>query len=151
MRKLSSFLGANDAPQWTPTSVTHLQNLTNMVTKIHGKNRENPFKAMYTLDINSSQAYNGNFLREKSPALTHARACCSGFYLPAYKRMMSTSEMMRLQGFPLTVRRHTMTPRQFDMCLGNAMTMPMLARLARTVMGAAGIIDVDHVADPVAY
>lgn len=151
MKKLSAFLGPNVQPEWIPKCATHLQNLTNLVTKIRDKFNENAFNVMYALDINSSPAYGDNFMREKSPAITRARAGRSGFYLSTYKRMMTTSEMMRLQGFPLTVRRHTMTPRQFDMCLGNAMTVPMLARLARTVMGAAGIIDTDHVADPFTY
>jgi site-specific DNA-cytosine methylase len=147
MEKLSAFLGKNTLPECIPTNNTQVTNLVRLLEKIKDSANENPFRVMYALDLNHSQTYGDNYQREKSPALTRSRAGSGGFYLSAYKRWMTTSDMMRLQGMPAKINKHTATPRQFNMMFGNAMTMPLLARLIRMVLGAAGIIDLAHVPD----
>ena len=64
--------------------------------------------------------------------------------------MMTTAETKKLQGFPPTLRKGTATERQFRMMLGNAMTVPMFAKLQRMLLGAIGKISLDDVPDPCA-
>ena len=61
--------------------------------------------------------------------------------------MMTTSDISKLQGFPISIKRERATERQFRQMLGNAMTVPVLARIQRMVLGAAGFIDLAVTAD----
>ena len=61
--------------------------------------------------------------------------------------MTRTDELKRLQGFPASIPKFKATDGQMREMLGNAMTLPVLARVMRMVLGAAGFIDTKDVAD----
>ena len=63
--------------------------------------------------------------------------------------MMTTADIQKLQGFPTSFRRGSATDRQLRMMMGNAMSIPVLARIQRMVLAAAGYISLDDVCDPV--
>ena len=103
---------------------------------------------MYCLDICASTSYGDTIMIEKSPTLTRNRAGSGGYYLSAWSRMMTVTDICRLQGFPTSMKRGQATDRQFLEMLGNAMTVTVLARIQRMVLGAAGFLDLDEVCDP---
>ena len=111
------------------------------------KLNEDALNVMYAMDINSSPARRETIMREMSPTITRNRAQKSGFFLSTWRRMMSTAEMTKLQGFPY-LRRGGVTEKQVCAMIGNAMTVPIIARLVRMLLGAIGLIDLDDVPDP---
>ncbi len=150
MVRLSAFLAPNKLESWIPRSAAQLRKLIHGLEHTTEKNGENPANVMYAIDINSSENFGQSCLREKIPALTRSRAGTGGFYLSSWGRMLSTEEMAKLQGIDMSrIKRHHVTHRQYCMMLGNAMSVPLLARLLRMVLGAAGYIDLEDVEDPV--
>ena len=61
--------------------------------------------------------------------------------------MTTTDELKRLQGFPVTLQKFPANDYQLRQMLGNAMTLPVLARVVRMVLAAAGFIDTEDVPD----
>ena len=113
---------------------------------INGK-KENPSRVLFAMDIHGSTGRPQSIFREMSPTLTRSRAATGGYFLTKYMRMQSTSEIARLQGFPL-LRRAGATDRQLRQMLGNAMTVPILARVSRMALAAIGLINLKDVPDP---
>ena len=87
------------------------------------------------------------FSLERTPTLTKVRANAQGFFLLKYMRMTTTDELKRLQGFPVTLPKFPASDSQLRQMLGNAMTLPVLARVVRMVLAAAGFIDTADVPD----
>lgn len=146
--KLSHFLKPNRAPEWMPTSETQLRSLIRLWGAVKKNEKEDPASVMYMLDISASEEFS-SYMKEQCPTLTRNRAGSGGFYLSAWKRMLTTNEISKLQGFPLSTVRAPATDRQFKMMLGNAMTVPVLARLQHMVLASAGFIDEREIPDPV--
>ncbi len=146
--KLSEFLKPNTSPSSMPISHTTVFNLLRLWKAASEKHNENPAEVMYCLDISASSTFGDTVMREKSPALTRSRAGSGGFYLSAWNRMMTVTDICRLQGFPTSMKRGSASDRQFMQMLGNAMTITVLARVQRMVLGAAGFLDLDEVCDP---
>ncbi len=146
--KLSAFLKPNTAPPWMPSSRTGVDNLARLWNVAWEKHKENPANVLYCLDIGASESYGDTIMIEKSPTLTRHRAGSGGYYLSAWSRMMTVTDICRLQGFPTSMKRGQATDRQFLEMLGNAMTVTVLARIQRMVLGAAGFLDLDQVCDP---
>ena len=138
---ISKFLKPNKAPKWYPTSQTCANNLVRMWEMVLKTESEDPAKHMYVFDIGCSEEFATSHMLELSPTLTRARAGQHGCYLSAWKRMMTLRDLMKLQGFPLTVSRGRATERQLGQMLGNAMTVPVLARIQHMVLAAAGYVD----------
>ena len=147
--KLSHFLKPNHEPTWMPTAKFHLENLLRLWNGVKENEGQDPADVMFCFDISASEKFCGKWMKEKSPTITRARAGGGGYYLSAWKRMMSTSDICKLQGFPTTLKNGGATDRQVRQMLGNAMTVTVVARIVRMLLGAAGYIDLDIVADPV--
>ena len=146
--KLSVFLKPNKAPTCNPTSEFAVANLLHLWTSIKEKEKKDPAKEMYCLGIGSTED-RATYMKEQSPTLTRTRCGAGGFFLSAWKRMMTTADIQKLQGFPTSFRRGSATDRQLRMMMGNAMSIPVLARIQRMVLAAAGYISLDDVCDPV--
>ena len=102
--KLSVFLKPNIAPTWNPTSEAAVASLLHLWTPIKEKEKKNPAKEMHCLDIGSSEEF-ATYMKEQSPTLTRTRCGAGGFFLSAWKRMMTTADIQKLQGFPTSLRR----------------------------------------------
>ena len=89
--------------------------------------------------------------KEKTGTLTNIRAGQGG---PSRNTRMSTSEMFRLQGFPVDrfaqpPSKPKVTLRQLHCMIGNAMTLSMLYRITRNLLIAANKIDGRRVKDEI--
>ena len=125
-----------------------LTKLVNNLEKISQTTDDDPTSVMYAIDINSSPNRRDTVFRELSPTITRHRAAYGGYFLSSWQRMMTTSEIARLQGFPPDIKRGSATDRQFRQMLGNAMTVSVVARVQRMVSAVAGFISLEDVPDP---
>ena len=85
--------------------------------------------------------------REMSPTLTRCRVGTGGYFVTKYMRMLSTAEIAKLEGSP-HIRRAGATHRQLRQMLGNAMTVPLLARASRKALAAIGLVNLKDAPDP---
>ncbi len=144
--KLSTFLKPNKMPEWIPTAPGYQSRLINFWEQIKEETGLDPSTNMFLMDIGSSEAF-GSYMHERCPTLTRSRAGGNGFYMSQWKRMLSTSDMCRLQGFPVSMRRPGCTDRQFRQMLGNAMSVPVLARVFRAALVATAYVDGEETPD----
>ncbi len=138
--KLSDFHKPNIAPKWTPTSHVQQTNLVRLWERAHEETGKDPKSTMFVFDVSSSEQFSSNYMKERCPAITRSRAAGGGFYLSAWRRMTTVRDLTKLQGFPTDMQRATSTDRQFAMMLGNAMTVPVLSRIQKMILEAAGYI-----------
>ena len=89
-----------------------------------------------------------SYQHERIPTLTKTRAGAGGFYLSSLRRMLSTEEMLRLQGLPVEMKKGKSTSRQFAAMIGNAMTVPVLAGILRMLLVATKMVQEQEVLDP---
>ena len=73
----------------------------------------------------------GKLFIGKTPCLTAARGGQGGFWLLGHRRMMHVDELPLLQGIdPASTRIHTAVSfRQAGFLIGNAFTLPLIARV----------------------
>ena len=102
---------------------------------------------MWVFDVSPNETFGKCYTFKKTPTITKVRASAQGFFLLKYQRMTTTDELKRLQGFPASLPKFHATDAQMRQMLGNAMTLPVLARVMRMVLGAAGFIDTADVPD----
>ena len=139
---LTKFLSPNNQNRWVPTAEGYLNRLVTMIEKI----REDggvPGKVNYVIDIAASEQFARSYMEERSPTLTRARAGSGGYYLTAWRRLMTTREIAKLQGFPGDIKRGQATERQFRQMCGNAMTTTVVARVLEMLLKAGGYIKDD--------
>ena len=145
MVRLSAFLVGNTGTLHLPTSWTALRNISTCIDDIiEGGGNVNQ---MWVIDVTPSETFGKCYTLEKTPTITKTRANFQGFFLSKYMRMTTTDELKRLQGFPASLPKFHATDNQLRYMLGNAMTLPVLARVMRMVLGAAGFINTADVPD----
>ena len=150
MIQISRSLGPNEAKAEMPTNKYHMKNIIRMYPLIHSQESEDPAKVMYVLDLDTSEEFSSkSFMKERSMCLTRSRCGNMGYWLSAWQRRMMLTDMRKLQGFPVIRRPAGVTERHVRLMLGNAMCVPVLARVLRMVLGAAKLIDLNEVEDPV--
>jgi site-specific DNA-cytosine methylase len=144
--KLTHFLGPNREPKWTPTGEGQVKTLMANWKKIRDHESRDPSRVMFVVDIGASEKFS-SYQYERVPTLTRSRAGMSaGFYLTAWNRCLTSSEILRLQGFPTTLKRAGATDRQIRQMAGNAMSVPVLARvMGMVLMAAANYITEDDI------
>ena len=147
-KRLSSFLGPNTHKCQLPTAVGPLTKLVDNLETLSQTTPDDPTKVMYAIDIHSGPNRRDTMLRELSPTITRHRAAHGGYFLTSWQRMMTTSEIARLQGFPPDIKRGMATDKQLRQMLGNAMTVSVVARVQRMVLAAARFISLEDVPDP---
>ena len=141
---LTKFLSPNTQPKWIPASQGYLAKLVGLIEKIV-QDGGNPKKINYCVDISASENFNKNknYMEERCPTLTRARAAVGGYYMTAWQRLMTTREVVKLQGFPSDAKRCNATERQFRQMLGNAMTVTVVARVMEMLLKAGGYMPAD--------
>ena len=145
MIKLSKFLQGNTGSPCLPTSATAIRNISNLVDGVIAEGGN--LNQMWAGDVSQGCKFGTTYSLEKTPTLTRVRAIAQGFFLLKYMRMTTTDELKRLQGFPVTLPKFPASDSQLRQMLGNAMTLPVLARVVRMALAAAGFIDTADVPD----
>ena len=119
--------------------------------------REGNLDDPHFLDINASETRSGNIMTcGRCPTLTRSRAMSGGFYVSSHRRMLTTTEMFRLQGFPDSRiefknlmkstkhgKRTKVSEREVRGMIGNAMTVPVVGRVVRAACQTCGLISLD--------
>ena len=80
----------------------------------------------YVVDVDASSRF-ASAEHEICPTLTYSRP--SGFWLTSRRRRMNTTEMWRLQGFPIEEIKPLVSARQMGQLAGNSMCVPILAHI----------------------
>ncbi len=82
------------------------------------------------------------WMKDRSPCITRSRGA-DGFYLPAWGRRMTLSEMLRLQGLPVSIAKCAAdgitTRRQLGAMVGNAMSGNVLRRILYRLLPGCGL------------
>ena len=75
-----------------------------------------------------------------SPCLTRSRAGSGGFWLSWQNRFMTTNEIIKLMGvWPDDVPENVVSDRTLRLIAGNAIVVPVLARLLQALLQATGM------------
>ena len=94
----------------------------------------------YALDILGS---NPRAMNGKVPCLTRTRAGCGGYWISTVQGMLTTREMLRLQGLPEHLQKAAnlvgVTERQLRQMIGNAMSVNVLVVLLSRLLPAMGL------------
>ena len=94
----------------------------------------------YVLDIFASK---GRSIAGKVPCLTRTRAGSGGYWVTSVAGLLTTREMLRLQGLPErlidTARTVGVTDRQLRQMIGNAMSVNLLVVVLNTLLRAVGV------------
>ena len=80
----------------------------------------------YVVDVDASSRF-ASAEHEICPTLTYSRS--SGFWLTSHRRRMNTTEMWRLQGFPIEEIKPLVSARQMGQLAGNSMCVPILTHI----------------------
>ena len=76
----------------------------------------------------------------KVPCLTRTRAGSGGYYITCAKGLLTTVEMLRLQGLPESfiaiAQKADVSDRQLRQMIGNAMSVPVLRDLLSRMLHA---------------
>jgi site-specific DNA-cytosine methylase len=119
-----------------PTAPSAKRNLAKLLAEVGRTNTPT------ALDIFASQP---RAVIGKVPCLTRTRAGAGGFYITGVGGLLTTKEMLRLQGLPDhfvdTARAAGISHRQLRQMIGNAMSVNVLVALLRSVMAA---LDLDQ-------
>ena len=83
------------------------------------------------------------FMVGKVPCLTRTRAGCGGYWITGVDGLLTTREMLRLQGLPecLTTIAETaaVSERQLCQMIGNAMSVNVLVAILSRLLPALGL------------
>ena len=78
----------------------------------------------------------------KVPCLTRTRAGCGGYWITGVDGLLTTREMLRLQGLPecLTmIETAAVSERQFCQMIGNAMSVHVIVAISSRLLPALGL------------
>ena len=152
-----------DKPQkgqesWYPKSATMLGNLMRLLGKMETQG-DDPSDT-YFMDICQSAKMGDKIKLNCSPTLTRTRAMAGGYYVSSHSRMLKTTEMLRLQGFPekrinfkdvkytsASGKKLTVSERALRGMVGNAMSVSVVGRIMWAALQACELISGD-VPDP---
>ena len=132
-----------------PTSVSGMLRLTGLLTMLESKNIDGNSQTV-VLDPHGGRGT--GYCVGASMTLTRTRCGAGGFWLTRHNRFMRTQEMLKLQGFPGSIRynnckyntkkthRRKVTRRQLNLAIGNAMSVPVIGRILHEALRAIGYI-----------
>ena len=135
-------------PSCLPTTKTSLECLEHILTDVE-KAGHNPSTDFIICDVHQSLKFGLNWQLDISPTLTRTRAGSNGFFITNLERMMTTDEMLALQGFPKgrltwqnlrTDQNRKVTNRQFNLMIGNTMAVPVIGRVILELFKTIGIL-----------
>jgi len=88
----------------------------------------------------NANAIKMEWMVERVPCLTKARAEQAGFWITSLGRFLTVDEMFRLQGIdPTRLRTRGISATSVARMIGNAFTQPAIERLLRQALPAAGL------------
>lgn len=91
----------------------------------------------FVVDVHSSR---GGWTCGRVPCITRTRGGQGGHYITSHNGLMTTTELLRLQGLPEEYRKTAamvgMTDKQLGECAGNAMSVNVLVPLLNSVLCA---------------
>ncbi|CAE7231760.1 bsp6IM [Symbiodinium sp. CCMP2592] len=124
-------------PGRMPGTATAKRNTRDIFEKVLLGGRD-PLEVQLVMNVDGSQAhYNENYC----PCLTRSRAAAGGFWLSWRQRRTSTAEICRLQGVDYDMLPEgVITQRQLRQIAGNAIPVPLLARVMQAALEAAGLV-----------
>ena len=117
---------------------------TNTQTRLHNyldslrPNGHDPDNEPWIVNIFGAQPHG---MLARSPCLTKARAATGSYYITNRSRLMSTTEMLRLQGMSPGLNWEYILARQTGCMVGNAMSVNMLERLLARLLPATGLVN----------
>ena len=99
--KLSRVIGksSSNSEVWLPSAQTCMKTLASALTAIKDNDNMNAVHALYAIDIQQSESRGLNYSYEMCPTLTRTRCGMGGYYLSTHGRMLTSSEMLTLQGY----------------------------------------------------
>jgi site-specific DNA-cytosine methylase len=82
-------------------------------------------------------------VRTLVPCLTRTRAGCGGYWVTGVNRLLTTREMLRLQGLPHQFIEYAaaanVSDRQLRQMIGNGMSVNVLVAILSRVLPAVGL------------
>ncbi|CAK0901360.1 unnamed protein product [Prorocentrum cordatum] len=148
LKRVADFIDPT-LPANIPTDMTCLNNLARLLGVVKDAGYDLA-KDDIILDVYQSENFGDNWQVGKLPTLTRTRAGAGGYYLTRHSRMMDTTEMLAIQGFPkgrlnwkglLTEKGRKVTDRQFNLMIGNTMSVPVVGRLMLKLLILVGKLD----------
>ena len=129
--------GLRDFPGRLPTGAGRRGRVLDTLNAIKATGAD-PLKRKFIANTGGSKAHH---MENVSPCLTRSRAGESGHWLTWKQRQMTRDEVLRLMGVePSQIPRGVITERQLGLIAGNAVTVPMLANVMKSVFKAVGIV-----------
>ena len=137
-------------PNNSEKSDRYLSSLAYGIDQIVDKYNGNPVRETWFVDGQATEG-RGRVSKDICPCLTKTRCAGGGYYVTNRGAMLSTSTTLQLQG--VSPKRMLKPPhvssRKFNMAIGNAMTMPVLARVMHAELISVGLLKTTAV-DPFA-
>ena len=141
MRPITDFIPATpvadeEYPGRLPTGAGARRNLLAVLQRLEAEGSD-PLQNHYLVDIQGSTPH---FMLGVSPCLTRSRAGGGGHWISWRQRFMSAAEICALQGVSIRdLHRERLSDRQLCLIAGNAIPVPLLARVLRAALRAAGL------------
>lgn len=151
MQDIGEFIGiggdprCNDPPPslvWPgrlPKGSTERSNVRYVLEKLRSEGID-PLKSRYVVDIGGTRD-RVVYMEGVSPCLTRSRASSGGHWLTWMQRKMMPSEVLALQGVPTgRIPPGILSDRQLGAVAGNAVPVPLLRRVVKALLCAAGLL-----------
>ena len=140
MRRITDFIPGDptrrgtDYPGPLPRTMTTRRNLISLLTRLEEEGKD-PLGSHYICDLASMTP---RAVLGRSPCLTRTRCTTGGHWLTWRQRWMHLREMCLLQGLDSELlRRDRVSQREIAMMAGNAIPIPLLARVLQGVLDAS--------------
>jgi len=137
--KIEKFLNVSPSTRFSPQTQTQRRNLAVAKKAIAA----NGLQGTILVDLAASARFENQGVG-LAPCITATRAKTGGFFIFNQKRMTTTHELGRLQGFPTWAVDKMMysyaSPADIRFAIGNAMSVNVLVRLLPRVLQSAGLL-----------
>lgn len=131
--------GLHEVIEW-PRQKTQKRNLAKVVEKKVMQFNENPLSEKYVADLGCGPAREPCVMKGLCPCLTVAAASSSRYWLTWKNRFINTDEIIRLMGvMPSELPPNVVSDRSLRSIAGNAVVVPVLARVLNTLLASAGL------------
>ena len=141
--KIDKFLSMSPATRFLPQTQTQRRNLEVARKTISSKG----LQGTILVDLAASARFENQGV-DIAPCITATRAKTGGFLIMNQKRMTTTQELGRLQGFPTwavdKMLSTTANAGDIRFAIGNAMSVNVLVRLLPRVLHSAGLLKTKH-------
>ena len=131
--------GLRDMVRW-PQQKTLKRNLTKSIEKVIMDWGENPLQSHFVANIGCGPSRQPSVMKGICPCLTVARAGSYGYWLTWKNRFLRTDKIVMLMGVnPADLPPAVVSDRTLRQVAGNAMVVPVLSRLIRSMLRAVDL------------